>query len=328
MKTKIHWGIIGLGRIAHKFAQDLRFVPNAKLHAVAASDSGRAKTFAEQYGVEYAFGSYEAILNCPHLDVVYIATPHPAHCTVTLMCLRRRIAVLCEKPFAMNATEVRLMIETAKAHQTFLMEAMWTRFIPTIHKTLELVEKEAIGTPLSIRADFAGIFKGDPNGRIFKRDLGAGALLDIGLYPVALTYFLWGKPDKIQAFAKLTDEAVDETCVINFQYQHGGIAHLYTSFVTQGHVEATIGGSRGRLIIHPPFHHSQNLSLDIHLDRCETINLPFEGLGYHFEAAHVNQCLQNNLLESPVWSLTNSLELIEILDAIRREIGLVYPKHD
>lgn len=328
MKSAINWGIIGLGKIAHKFAHDLKYVPNAQLHAVASTDSQRSKEFARQYNVPYNFNSYEALLNCPHLDVVYIATPHPFHYTNTLMCLRRRIPVLCEKPFGMNSQEVKTMIETAKANQTFLMEAMWTRFIPSFQKTIELVKSGVIGKPLSMKADFGFHAPFDPNSRIFNKDLGGGSLLDIGIYPIMAALSIFGKPKKINAMASMSTTEVDETCVVDFQYENGAIAMCHSTVKAHTNIEAYIYGEKGFIYLHPRFHHSKALTVSLYEGKEETLSIPFEGHGYQFEATEVTNCLKNNLLESRIMPHQFSTDLIETLDAVRAEIGLVYPKHD
>jgi len=178
-----NWGIIGMGRIAHKFAQDLQLLPNARLWAVASQDTTRAAAFAGQYKAPHHYGSYEAILSCPELDVVYIATPHVTHCSNTLMCLEAGIPVLCEKPLAMNAAEAESMVQTARQRQVFLMEAMWTRFLPATLQMLKWIEEGRIGEVISVKADFGFRAPFDPQSRIYNKALGGGALLDIGIYP-------------------------------------------------------------------------------------------------------------------------------------------------
>ncbi len=328
MTSQINWGILGLGKIAHKFAHDLRFVKDARLHAVASTDSQRSADFAKQYGAPYHFSSYEALLNCPHLDVVYIATPHHLHCANTLMCLRRRIPVLCEKPFGMNAQEVRQMIDTAHTNQTFLMEAMWTRFIPSFQRALELIQSGVIGRPLSMKADFGFFAPFNAESRLFNKDLGGGSLLDIGIYPIMAALCIFGKPTKISALATMSQTDVDETCAINFQYADGAIAMLHSTVKAHTNIEAFIYGEKGLLYIHPRFHHSEMLTVKLYSGQEEILSLPIDGHGYQFEAMEVNRCLNNNTLESSIMSHQFSLDLIETLDAVRREIGLVYPKHD
>ncbi|MBL7817472.1 MAG: Gfo/Idh/MocA family oxidoreductase [Saprospiraceae bacterium] len=328
MKTKIHWGIIGLGKIAHKFAQDLRQVPDAKLHAVASTDRERANAFAEQYHAQYAFGSYEAILNCPHLDVVYVATPHVLHHSVVMMCLRRRIPVLCEKPLAMNTKEVRKMIDTARQNYTFFMEAMWSQFVPAFRKTLELIQAGAIGRPLSIKADFCSKFTYNLESRAFNKELGGGALLDIGIYPVMLSLAVFGKPKTVQALATFGESGVDYSCATNFQYENGAIFMGHSSMMHNSRIEASIYGDKGVLHLPSRFHHPKTILWEKEDGSVETINMPFDGHGYQFEAAHVTHCLKTNELESPIMSHQFSLDLIGLLDAVRAEIGLVYPNHD
>jgi predicted dehydrogenase len=328
LKAQINWGIIGMGRIAHKLAQDLRFVPDAKLHAVASTDMQRAADFARQYGARYHFGSYEAILNCPHLDVVYIATPHVLHCQNTLMCLRRRIPVLCEKPFGMNAHEVKQMIDMAHTNQTFLMEAMWTRFMPSFRKMLELVKSGVIGRPLSIKSDFGFYAPFDIKSRLYNKELGGGALLDIGIYPIMAALSVFGKPLTINALANMTSTGVDDTCVVNFQYADGAIAMSHATVTANTNIEAAIYGEKGMIYLHPRFHHSKALTVKLHDGREEKYEFPYDGFGYQYEVMEVNNCLKNNQLESKIMHHAFSMDLIETLDAVRKLIGLEYPNHD
>ncbi len=333
MKTQVNWGIIGSGRIAHKFAQDMRKVPNVKLHAIASSDRSRAQEFARQYGAEYAFGSYEAIVNCPHLDVVYIASTNEKHCENAILCLKRRIPVLCEKPLAMNLNEVKRMLETADKYQTFFMEAMWSRCIPAFQKVIELVEKNAIGRPLSIKAEFGFFHPFDAKSRLFDLKQGGGSLLDIGVYPMTLAQSIFGKPLIINALAaKNAQTGVDETCALQFGYQNQEIALLNTSVSAELPIEAYIFGEKGYIHIPPRFHHPHFFDI-YHYDgfnkpKKETVKMPFEGHGYQFEIMEVNRCLSQNLLQSPRVPHEFSLNLMATLDAVREKIGLIYKGHD
>lgn len=327
MPTNINWGIIGLGRIARKFADDLRLLPQARLHAVAATDPERARTFAEAYQVPHHYGHYEAITRCPGLDVVYVATPHPGHAAAALLCLQAGIPVLCEKPFTMNLPEARRLAETAHTQGVFLMEAMWTRFIPAVAQALQWVEQGAIGHVHTVKADFGYKSAFDPASRIFNKALGGGALLDIGIYPAALALMLFGKPaaSDIQAAATFTPSGVDESCAFTFQYPGNRLALGHTTVAAVTPVEAWLYGDTGALYLHPRWHHAQRLSLTRYEDNhTETFEFPYAGWGYHFEAAHVMECLQRGLPESPLWPLQRSLDLMEILDTIREKIGLYY----
>ena len=166
MKT-YNWGILGPGKIAKKFTEDLLQIPAARLHAVASRSEERAQAFAKMYGAKYAYNTYEAMLNCPEVDVVYIASPHAGHYEHSLLFLNKGIPVLCEKPLAINSRQVLAMINAAKNKQTFFMEAIWTRYIPTMRKVLELIESGAIGDVLAVKADFGFQAAFDPNSRLF-----------------------------------------------------------------------------------------------------------------------------------------------------------------
>jgi predicted dehydrogenase len=324
MSKTIHWGIIGLGKIAHKFAQDLTLVSGAKLHAVASTSTDRAKDFADQYQAKYYFSSYEGILNCPYLDVVYVATPHTLHKEIALMCLKKGIPVLCEKPFGMNRAEVQTMVDTARKHQTFLMEAMWTRFMPSFQHALQIVRNGEIGEVIGLKADFGFHSEFNPNSRIYNKSLGGGSLLDVGLYPAFAALMFLGKPQHIQAMAKIGASGIDESCAFQFQYASGAIAMMHSSVVTETGVEASIYGEKGRVEIHGRFHHSQTITKKLNGQKEEVFQHPYQGHGYHFEAKEVMNCLKNRVEESSLMTHQLSLDLIEVLDSVRQEIGLDY----
>lgn len=329
MERIYNWGIIGMGKIARKFADDLRLLPNAKLHAVASASLERAQAFASDYEVPHAFGTYEAMVECPDLDIVYIATPHALHYTCTMLCLSYRIPVLCEKPFAMNAHEARKMLDLAHHEQVFLMEALWTRFMPSFQRMLELVKTGAIGTVHTVKSDFGFKLPLDPDSRLFNKTLGGGALLDIGIYPVMLALSLFGKPDAahIQAAATFTETEVDDTCVFTFQYPEKRIALGHATVAAYTPVEATILGTDGSIHLHPRWHHTTQLTIASYHDRDVTTreeHFPYEGWGYWMEAKHVMECLDANLKESPTVPLDFTLALAETLDLIREKVGLSY----
>lgn len=327
MKT-YHWGIIGLGKIAHRFAKDLQLLPNTKLQAVASSSEERSQLFAQQYDVPFAFSTYEDIFNAPHLDAIYIATIHPYHFSNTLLCLRNHIAVLCEKPFSMNHHQVKEMIAASKAHQTFLMEALWTRFLPPLNKALEIIESGRIGNVISVKADFG--FKAPylPESRLFNKDLGGGALLDIGIYPVFLALFILGKPDRIKATAIIGNTNVDEECGITLSYSDGKIAHLHATIRSNTDTEAFIYGEKGAIHLHSRWHEPTNMSIIPESGPIEDIFFEYKGKGYHYEAVEVMKCLEYGQLESEMMPLSFSLDLSELLDDIRAEAGIEYPTFD
>ncbi len=325
MAKTYNWGIIGPGRIAHKFAQDLDKLPNARLHAVASRSEERARAFALQYGAEHAYGTYEGILSCPDLDVVYIATRHISHRDNTVMCLDAGIPVLCEKPFAMNAVQVQEMVDAARRNDTFLMEALWTRFLPVTVKALELIGNGAIGEVLSVKADFGFKAPFDPEGRIYNRALGGGSLLDIGIYPVFLALLIMGKPTDIKAVARIGKTGIDEECGILFNYDSGHMAHLHSTFRSRTKTEAFIYGETGSIHIHTRWHEASSMTHIPNEGRPRDFHFEYTTNGYSYEAEEVMHCLQEGLKESPLLPLSFSQKLIGLLDAVRGEIGLEYP---
>ncbi len=325
---KYNWGIIGPGKIAHKFAQDITQSKNMQIHAVASRSLERAQSFASQYGAKYSFGTYEEIVHCPDLDIVYVATPHVSHCKNTLMCLEQKIAVLCEKPFAMNTLEVRQMIDMSRKMNTFLMEAFWTRFLPTTKKILELIREDKIGELVSVKADFGFKPAFDPGGRLFNRELGGGSLLDIGIYPVFLALLLLGKPAKIHAGANLGETGVDVDCGILFQYSNGKMAHLHSTILAQTKTEAFIYGSKGTIHIQSRWHEPTWFSLILENQRPQNFHFDQFSNGYNYEAEEAVKCLTEGKTESELLPLDFSLDLIQVLDEIRAKAGIFYPGID
>jgi predicted dehydrogenase len=318
------WGILGPGRIAHKFAQDLLTLPDAQLYAVASTNQQRAEEFANEYNAPHAFGSYEELLSLPDLDVVYVATPHIKHHENALMLLKGGIPVLGEKPFAMNGEQVREMVETARTKGVFLMEALWSRFMPGIEKALELVQSGAIGKVVSVKADFGFKAPFSPESRLFDKALGGGALLDIGIYPLFLSYLILGRPTTIKASATFGSTDVDEQCGMVMTYANGAMAFLDSTLQAKTDCIGLIQGETGQIRIHGRFHETMGLSLIPAEGEPTEFDFTRTTHGYDYEARHVMQCLVEGRTESPLWSLDDSLNLIGLLDAIRAEAGIVY----
>ncbi|WP_020607644.1 Gfo/Idh/MocA family protein [Spirosoma spitsbergense] len=318
------WGILGPGRIAHKFAQDLLTVPNAQLYAVASSDLQRASEFAETYSIPHAFGSYEQLLTLPDLDIVYVATPHVKHHENVLMLLNGGVAVLGEKPFAMNSEQVREMVETARSKKVFLMEALWSRFMPGIEFALDLIKSGSIGKVVSVKADFG--FKAPflPDQRLFNKELGGGALLDIGIYPLFLSYLILGKPTTLKASAIFGTTGVDEQCGMVLTYADGQLALLDSTLLADTDCVGLIQGESGQIRIHSRFHENKGVTLLQTGHPSKSFAFERETHGYDYEAQHVMQCLTDGKTESPLWSLDDSLNLMELLDKVRAEAGIVY----
>ncbi|MEE4178682.1 MAG: Gfo/Idh/MocA family oxidoreductase [Bacteroides sp.] len=328
MSTPVRWGIIGPGNIARKFAEDLMLVEGAVLQGVASRDAGKARQFAETFGAVSSYGSYEALVKDPEVDIVYVATPHVFHYPHAMLCLQYGKAVLCEKPFGMNAREVEGMLAEAKARDLFIMEAFWTRFIPGIIRMQEIIQSGAIGEIEYIRSDFGFLGDPDPQKRVYNKSLGGGSMMDIGIYPVYLALLLLGVPDKIQAIARLAHTGVDSLCAMLFDYAGGPKAILESTVLATTPTEALIVGSKGSLTLHKSFHHTEKISLNLNGQAPEIIEEKYTGNGYFHEIVEVMECLRQVRKESPKMSHAMSLDLIRTLDRVRKEIGLLYVQDD
>jgi predicted dehydrogenase len=328
MAQVIRWGILGCGHIAKKFVADLKLVKDARLVAIGARSSATADAFAEAFPVDRVHYSYEALVADPAVDVIYIATPHSFHYEHTLLCLQHGKAVLCEKPFAMNSWQTKRMIDTAKEKKVFLMEALWSKFLPQYDKVQELLKAGKIGTLKSVLVNFG--FRPAPpiKPRMFDPALGGGTMMDIGIYNVFMAMSVLGKPDSIEASMTPAATGVDEQCAVLFKYDNGAMAQLFSSFTTDLPTEAEINGTEGRIKLTSRFF-DPNAQIELYtggLDTKQLIEVPKEqGFGYQYQARHVNACLQQGLTESPVMRFEDTLALMETLDTIRRAAGIKYP---
>jgi predicted dehydrogenase len=320
----INWGIIGTGWIAEKMVEGISVLPDAKIKAIASRKIERAREFALRHRIETPYGTYEEIARDPDIDVIYVATPHPYHCENTLMCLEHGKAVLCEKPFAMNEREVLRMISKAREKNVFLMEALWTRFLPSIKKASELIASGVLGKVRHINSDFGVMRDFDPLHRAFNKELGGGSLLDLGIYPLFLTLLLWGEPDLISAVPDIGSTEVDESLALTLKYNDGRIATLFSSFTVNSTVETHICGTKARLKLNRWWFCPARLELTKDEGDTVTIDPHTIGNGYNYEAEEVMRCLRSGAKESDFLPLTFSLQLIRLMDRIRKEIGLVY----
>lgn len=328
MSKTIRWGILGFGRIAQKFAGDLRFAGNASLLAVASRSKLNIAVVTEQFpGVE-VYDNYEALVQNPAIDVVYIATPHGLHYEHTLLCLAHGKAVLCEKAFALNARQANEMIATAKASHLFLMEALWSKFTPPYQKTMDMIRAGKLGAIRNVLINFGFIPQAPVADRIFNPVLGGGTLLDIGIYNVFYALSALGKPDHIEASMTPAVTGVDEQCAVLFRYNNGAMAHLFSSFCTHLATEADISGDKGRIRLTHRFY-TPETTIEFYPGRADSKEAMFvpkgSGFGYHYETQHVGECLQKGLTESPVITHADTLLLMETLDEIRKKAGITYP---
>ena len=322
----IRWGILGTGSIAHKFAQGLEALTDAQLQAVGSRSLETAEAFGAEFSVPNRHASYDALVADGEVDVIYVATPHTSHCENTIRCLVAGKPVLCEKPFALNAGQAELMINTASDRGLFLMEAMWTRFVPALVKAREWLDSGAIGPVRAVFADMGFRARFDPDSRLFNPDLGGGALLDVGVYPVSFASMVLGaQPVEVRAVAHLCGTGVDEDCGVILQYESGALATAHCSVGAQTPVEARIIGEDGWIHVHAPFYAATAATLRHSDGKEEHAQLPLTGNGYNYQAAAVMDCLRAGQLQSPVMPLDESLAIMQLLDRVRAQIGLVYP---
>ncbi len=325
MPDRIKWGILGTGRIAGKFAVALNNLEDAQLYGVGSRSEENAAAFSDEYSVPKRFHDYKSLAADPDIDVVYIATPHSLHKENCLMCLEHGKAVLCEKPFTVNAAEASTVIKFARERRLFLMEAMWTRFIPAAIKLKEIVAGNVIGDIQYLFAGGAIIPDFEPDFYVFRRELGGGVLLDAGVYLISLASWLLGYPDKIQSVGRLNSRGVDDHDALLLEYNSGAIASLYVSMRTKYRPDITVLGSKGKIYVHPPLFCPSKITLNL-FDAEETeISLPFDSNGYQFEVMEVNRCIREGKTESDVMPLDETLAIMRVMDEIREQFGLKYP---
>ena len=325
--NKIRWGILGCGRIARKFASDLKYVEDAELVAVGSRSQSSAAEFVKEFPGPRIHTGYESLASDPGVDVIYIASPHGLHFEHTMLCLQHSKPVLCEKAFALNARQVKEMTALAKKQQVFLMEALWTKFMPHYQLLMEYIGEGKVGSIQNVLVNFGFLPTPPIPKRLFDPALGGGSLLDIGIYTVFMALSVLGRPDQIEASMSPAPSGVDEQCAILFKYKSGAMAHLFCSFSSNLATEADISGRDGRIRLTSRFY-EPSTTFEYYPGRIDTKQvIPYAkepGWGYQYEARHVHECLRNGLVESPVMSHAHSLELIEVLDEIRRLAGIVY----
>src|ERR1700730_10508033 len=327
MTRLIRWGILGCGRIARKFAADLRHTENAELVAIGSRSRATAEEFAREFSVKFIHDSYESLAANEEAEVIYVGNPHGLHHEHVLICLEYKKAVLCEKAFAINSKQAIEMVAKAREKKVFLMEALWTKFLPHYNKLIQILGEGQLGGIKSVLVNF-GFRPTDPvPQRLFDPSLGGGTLLDIGIYNVFIALSVLGRPDTIEASATPAVTGVDEQCAVLFKYKNGAMAQMFSSFSSNLATEADINGEKERIRLTSRFY-EPGTSIEFYPERVESRQvIPFdkeEGFGYQFEARHVGECLRMRLTESPVMSLDDTLLMMETLDSIRSAAGLHY----
>ncbi len=317
----IRWGILGPGRIARAFATALKALPDALLAAVGSRSRERAGAFAREFGAASFHGDYESLARDPDVDVVYVATPHAFHRENTLLCLTSGKAVLCEKPLGLNAGEASDMAREARSRGLFLMEGMWTRFLPAWRQVDELLRSGSLGELLELKASFGFRVPRDPASRLFDARLGGGALLDIGVYTVALASRIRGpKPAGIECRAVVGPTGVDEEAVVDLRYENGRTATLSCAIRRELPNEAVLTGSLGVLTA-PRFWSATELVFEGHGRAAETFAFPFEVNGFEYEARAVNDALQRGYTQCDLMPLDESIAIASVLDRCRSAAG-------
>ncbi len=319
----LRWGILGLGNIADKFCEDVQLVQNNSVYAVGSRSLDKANAFVKHHKAERAYGSYAELLEDPHVEIIYVATPHNSHHTYAIDALQAGKHVLCEKPIAVNSAQLKAIIDCAKENQRFLMEALWTRFNPCILEVKKKIDSGLIGEVRHIDAEFS-MYRNDPDeSRLLNPHLAGGALLDVGIYPVFLSYFLKGIPKKIRASSILHTTGVDLQTEISFDYENCD-AHLIGGFHRASDMVAKIEGTKGRIYINKRWHEPDSYTLE--KDGLRNIYHHSKvGRGYTHEIEECYAAIQNNQMESIHWSHQDSIQLIQVLDEIRSMTGIKYP---
>ncbi|HHU70563.1 MAG TPA: Gfo/Idh/MocA family oxidoreductase [Clostridiales bacterium] len=323
----IKWGIMGAGNIATKFATALRSMEHTELTAIASRNINKAEKFAERFHIKKSYGSYEELAKDEEIDVVYIATPHTEHKANGALCIVNNKGVLCEKPFTINKEESQYLIDLAAKHNVFLMEAMWTKFLPVTNTVKNWIREKKIGEVKHIRASFGYNTPYDINSRLYDPYTAGGALLDVGIYPITYACYLLDKlPDSISSSAIIGKSNVDEQNVIGLQFDNGVLANLSSAIAADTGDDAIIIGDKGKIHI-PNFWNAQKAIVynneDVIVD---TVELPFMSNGYEYEAEEVNVCLRQGKKQSSIHSLNDTLDIMKILDEIRKQWGLKYPQ--
>jgi predicted dehydrogenase len=321
----IRWGILGTGNIAHQFARGLASAADAELAAVGSRSQETADAFGDEFDIPRRHATYEALADDDGIDAVYISTPHPMHRDNSLLLLEHGKAVLCEKPFTINAGQARQVIDCAAKHDTFLMEAMWTRYLPAVVRARQIIAAGEIGEPRMVQADFGFRAGVNPEGRLFNPALGGGALLDVGIYSLSMASMVFGPaPAEVHSTAQIGETGVDEQSAFLLKYPGGELAVLSCAVRTGTAVEARIFGTEGSITLHSPFFKCGALTVKRGGDE-EFVDLPLAGNGYNYEAEEVGRCLRDGLKQSDVMPLSESLALMELMDSIRAQWGLTYP---
>ena len=321
----VRWGIMGSGGIAATMARTLAQV-GSPLTAVGSGRSGAAKAFAGEWGIEHALDSHAAVADHPEVDVVYVATTNDRHFENAMACVAAGKPVLCEKPLTINSAQARRLTGAARDAGVLLMEAMWMRFLPSTATTLDLLEAGTIGEVRHIDVTFGHLSNADVGRRWRSLELGGGSLLDLGIYPLTLIHLVAGTPLSFEARADLSPEGVDLQTQVISSHHNGVGASAMSSFIADSANEAVVAGTKGRLRLLSPFHHSGTVLVERRGELIEGHDTSYEGEGFAYEVAEMERCVHEGLVESPLRPHADTLEVLTWMDDIRARVGVVYPE--
>ena len=324
--SKIYrWGIVGAGGIAHKFADAISHIENATLQAVASTNAQRATDFSHKYSIPRSYDSYEQLFSDNTVDIVYIATTHNFHCKNTVNALNAKKHVLCEKPMAVNASQVKQMIKAAHDNQVFLMEAMWTRFLPMMAEVRDIINRGTIGQPQLLYADFGVEFNFDPQNRAYNPDLAGGALLDLGIYCLVLASMIFGKPNNISSTVKMAETGVNERSTVVLEYGDTRMAILFQALDLETPKEALIIGTEGSIKLLPTWLTGSEYMLKLKNGTEKTYEANTHENGFIYEITAVQESIKAGNTQCDLMSLDETLAIAETMDAIRSQWSLKYP---
>ena len=325
MKNNFKWGIIGTGGIAGEFANDLSYLNNHTVAAVGSRKLSTAQQFASKYPDCVGYPSYSELVADSSLDGIYIATPNNFHVEHTILALDAGKPVLCEKPFAINTSEVELMVNTATQKQLTLIEAMWTRFLPHIEIVRKIINSNVLGNIHTLQADHGQRLSESNKPRLWDPALGGGALLDLGIYVVSFAHLILGVPDKITAKSNFTDKGVDEQTSAIFEYKNGAQAILNTTLRNSTPCRAVISGVNGWLEIDRTFYNPAAMRVVLNDGTKTEYPNNYKGHGLREQAIEFSRCVGSKLIESPLMPHEESIGVMRSMDKIREQIGLHYP---
>ncbi|HEY3563243.1 MAG TPA: Gfo/Idh/MocA family oxidoreductase [Kribbella sp.] len=324
---RVRWGIVATGNISTQFAQDLELLTDSAVAtAVASRSQQNADRFAAEFGIEHAYDDYRRLIDSGEVDALYIGTPHPQHYAIARVALQAGIAVLCEKPVTLTAKQARDLIAVATEHKTLFAEAMWMRTNPVIQAMFKDLGSGVIGEPQQVVADFA-FHKPSLPARLLDPALGGGSLMDGGIYPMTFAHMALGRPAEVKAVGSLNDDGIDLNVAMAWRYDSGAVAALTCGLRSQNPWVASISGPDGSLQLPHRFHHPEYY-VRTTASGAERFDVPAHGRGYHYEATAVCEALRAGLVEVPVLPHAATLEILELLDETRSQIGVRYPGDD